>query len=127
MEVVEQNTNVLYYDCANFFDEEAKGFRQYDMSKENRPDPIVQMGWFLYGGLSLAFVTHLVNHNEQSTLKPLENRIIKDFELSEFIVCTDVGLSSREKRLYNSMDYLAYVTTQSIKVNKAFEGMTIGT
>src|SRR5699024_8850099 len=55
------------------------------------------------------------NQNEQPTLKPLEKRIIKDFKLSKFIVCTDAGLSSHENRLYNSMGNRAYVTTQSIK------------
>ena len=55
------------------------------------------------------------NQNEQPTLKPLEKRILKDFKLSRFVVCTDAGLSSHENRLYNSMGNRAYVTTQSIK------------
>src|SRR5690625_5896605 len=78
--------------------------------------PILQMGLFMDGsGLPLAFVIHAGNQNEQPTLKPLEKRIIKDFKLSKFIVCTDAGLSSHENRLYNSMGNRAYVTTQSIK------------
>src|SRR5699024_1427302 len=55
------------------------------------------------------------NQNEQPTLKPLEKRILKDFELSKFVVCTDAGLSSYENRLYNSMADRAFITTQSIK------------
>lgn len=118
LDVVERNTSVLYYDCTNFYFEmeEAEGLKQYGMSKENRPNPIVQMGLFMDGsGLPLAFVIHAGNQNEQPTLKPLEKRIIKDFKLSKFIVCTDAGLSSHENRLYNSMGNRAYVTTQSIK------------
>ena len=34
------------------------------------------------------------NQNEQTTLQPLEEKIIKDFELSEIVVCTDAGLAS---------------------------------
>src|SRR5690625_8001061 len=66
-------------------------------------------------GLPLAFVINAGNQNEQPTLKPLEKRIMKDFELSKFIVCTDAGLSSHENRLYNSMGDRAFVSTQSIK------------
>ncbi|MFB1050719.1 hypothetical protein [Paraliobacillus sp. JSM ZJ581] len=90
--------------------------KQYGLSKENRPNPIVQMGLFMDGsGLPLAFVIHPGNQNEQPTLKPLEKRILKDFQLSKFVVCTDPGLSSHENRLYNSMGNRAFVTTQSIK------------
>lgn len=116
--LIKRNTSILYYDCTNFYFEieESDGIKQYGVSKENRPNPIVQMGLFMDGsGLPLAFVMNPGNQNEQPTLKPLEKRILKDFNLSRFVVCTDAGLSSRENRLYNSMGNRAYVTTQSIK------------
>jgi transposase len=53
--------------------------------------------------------------NEQLTLKPLEEKILSDFELSRFIVCTDAGLSSEDNRKFNNKDERAYITTQSIK------------
>lgn len=118
MGIVERKTELLYYDCTNFYFEieEAIGLKQYGLSKENRPNPIVQMGLFMDGsGLPLAFVIYPGNQNEQPTLKPLEKRILKDFQLSKFVVCTDAGLSSHENRLYNSMSNRAFVTTQSIK------------
>lgn len=116
--IAERKTELLYYDCTNFYFEieEADGLKQYGLSKENRPNPIVQMGLFMDGsGLPLAFVIHPGNQNEQPTLKPLEKRILKDFHLSKFVVCTDAGLSSHENRLYNSMGDRAFITTQSIK------------
>ncbi|WP_164214906.1 IS1634 family transposase [Virgibacillus sp. YIM 98842] len=116
--IVERKTELLYYDCTNFYFEieDEEGLKQYGMSKENRPNPIVQMGLFMDGsGLPLAFVINPGNQNEQPTLKPLEKRILKDFHLSKFVVCTDAGLSSHENRLYNSMNKRAFVTTQSIK------------
>lgn len=116
--IIDRQTELLYYDCTNFYFEieEADGLKQYGMSKENRPNPIVQMGLFMDGnGLPLAFVITPGNQNEQPTLKPLEKRILKDFHLSKFVVCTDAGLSSHENRLYNSMGNRAFVTTQSIK------------
>lgn len=116
--IIERKTELLYYDCTNFYFEieEADGLKQYGLSKENRPNPIVQMGLFMDGsGLPLAFAIHPGNQNEQPTLKPLEKRILKDFKLSKFVVCTDAGLSSYENRLYNSMGNRAFITTQSIK------------
>src|SRR5699024_6956027 len=113
-----RKTEILYYDCTNFYfeTEEAEGLKQYGMSKENRPNPIVQMGLFMDGnGLPLAFTINPGNQNEQPTLKPLEKRILKDFHMSKFVVCTDAGLSSYENRLYNSMSNRAFITTQSIK------------
>jgi transposase len=116
--LIDRNTSILYYDCTNFYFEieESDGLKQYGISKENRPNPIVQMGLFMDGsGLPLAFVMNPGNQNEQPTMKPLEKRILKDFKLSKFVVCTDAGLSSHENRLYNSMGNRAFVTTQSIK------------
>jgi transposase len=55
------------------------------------------------------------NTNEQTTLKPLEKRIISDFKLSKFVVCTDAGLSSAANRKFNDMSGRAFITTQSLK------------
>lgn len=123
LNVVDRNTKILYYDCTNFFFEieEEMGLKQYGVSKENRPSPIVQMGLFMDGsGLPLAFSMTPGNTNEQTTLKPLERRILKDFNLSKFVVCTDAGLSSHKNRLYNAKGKRAFVTTQSIKKLKRF-------
>ena len=61
--------------------EQAEGLKQYGLSKENRPNPITQMGLFMDGdGFPLAFNVNSGNTNEQTTLKPLEKQIIKDFE-----------------------------------------------
>jgi transposase len=123
LNIIDRNTQILYYDCTNFFFEieEEDGLKQYGVSKENRPNPIVQMGLFMDGsGLPLAFSMTPGNQNEQTTLKPLERRILKDFSLSKFVVCTDAGLSSNKNRLYNTKGKRAFVTTQSIKKLKKF-------
>lgn len=119
-----RNDHILYYDCTNFYCEieEENGIRKYGVSKENRPNPIVQMGLFLDGdGIPLAFCVFDGNTNEQKTLRPLERQIINDFELSKFIVCTDAGLSSLANRKFNNFSDKAFVTTQSIKKMKDFQ------
>lgn len=118
LKISKRNTGVLYYDCTNYFFEieEASGLRQYGPSKEHRPNPITQMGLFMDGdGIPLAFNITAGNTNEQGTLTPLEEKILKDFELSKFIVCTDAGLASNDNRKFNNKEDRAFITTQSIK------------
>lgn len=118
LNLINRNTKILYYDCTNYFfeTEQAEGLKQYGVSKEHRPTPIVQMGLFMDGdGFPLAFCINPGNTNEQTTLKPLEQQIIKDFEFSHFVVCTDAGLASKENRIYNNIQNRSYIVTQSLK------------
>ena len=113
-----RNDRILYYDCTNYYFEieQEDGDRQFGPSKENRPNPIVEMGLFMDGdGIPLAFSIHSGNTNEQQTLQPLEKRILKDFSLSKFVVCTDAGLSATSNRRFNNQGERAFITTQSVK------------
>ena len=116
--VSSRNDSILYYDCTNFFFEieEESGLRQYGVSKEHRPNPIVEMGMFIDGdGVPLAFCINPGNTNEQQTLRPLEQQIIRDFGKSKFVICTDAGLSSTANRKFNAIQNRAFITVQSIK------------
>ena len=118
LSISKRNDRILYYDCTNYFFEieEEDGLKQYGFGKDHKPNPIVGMGLFMDGdGIPLAFSIHSGNTNEQKTLKPLEEKILKDFELSKFIVCTDAGLSSTENRKFNDKNDRAFITTQSVK------------
>jgi transposase len=116
--IIKRNTGVLFYDCTNYFFEleQESGIKQYGPSKEHRPNPIVQMGLFMdKSGIPLAFCINPGNQNEQLSLKPLEQQIMRDFELSKFVVCTDAGLSSDANRRFNNYGERSFITTQSIK------------
>lgn len=115
-----RHTDVIYYDCTNFFFEieqsDEDGLRQYGKGKENRPLPIVEMGMFMdRDGIPLAICINPGNTNEQVTLKPIEKRIVSDYGMSKFIVCTDAGLSSKANRKFNDIQNRAFIVTQSIK------------
>lgn len=121
--VVNRKKEVLYFDCTNYYFEieNEDVFRKYSVSKEHRPNPIVQMGMFMDAdGIPLAFSVFDGNQNEQPSMSPLEQKIIKDFEASDFIVCTDASLSSTANRKFNSIQGRGFVTTQSIKKLKGF-------
>lgn len=116
-----RNQKILYYDCTNYYFEieEESGSKHYGKSKENRPNPIVTMGLFMDAdGIPLAFDIFPGNQNEQTTLKPLEKKIIRDFNCSEFIFCSDAGLGSADNREFNRMGNRAYVITHSLKKMK---------
>ena len=120
---MERNNKILYYDCTNYYFEieDEDDLRKYGKSKENRPNPIVQMGLFMDGnGIPLIFDITPGNMNEQKTLTPLEEKIIKDFKTSKFVVCTDAGLASTANRKFNNKDDRKFITTQSIKKLKEY-------
>lgn len=116
-----RNSTILYYDCTNYFFEleDEDGIRKYGKSKENRPNPIIQMGLFIdQYGLPLAFDLFNGNQNEQTTLKPLEQKIIRDYGLSKVVVCTDAGLNSNANKKLNNVGNRAFIMTYSIKKTK---------
>ena len=118
--IVQKDKKVWYYDCTNIYFEVESAkegeLRQYGFSKEHRPNPIVQMGLFTDArGIPLAFNISPGNTNEQIMLKPLEQKIIKDFGIDKMVVCTDAGLASYDNRAFNDRQGRAFIVTQSIK------------
>ncbi len=102
--LAKRKTEIIYYDCTNFYFEieQAEDDKQYGISKENRPLPIVEMGLFMDAeGIPIAFGLFPGNDNEQNTMIPLEKKMLEKFDLSRFVVCTDVGLSSAANRHFN--------------------------
>lgn len=130
-QIIPRRTGVLYYDCTNFYfeseqentvsnqdaDEKDIAARKYGISKQHQPAPLVQMGLFLnYSGIPLAICINRGNKNEQQTLVPLEKKILQDFELSKFVVCTDAELASEANRKFNNFRERSFVTTVSVKM-----------
>ncbi len=129
--VVERDSSVLYYDCTNFYfeceqadddfidevtGEAMKGLRQYGISKEHRPNPVVEMGLFMdKNGIPITMCLHPGNTNEQLTAVPLEKEVMKILPDAKFIYCADAGLGSYNIRKFNSMGGRAFIVTQSLK------------
>lgn len=129
--ILKRDNSVMYYDCTNFYFECEKedesvidevtgehldGLRKYGVSKEHRPNPIVEMGLFMDGhGIPVSMCLHPGNTGEQLTAVPLEKEILKMTRGKRFIYCADAGLGSYNIRKFNSMGGRAFVVTQSIK------------
>lgn len=141
---ITRNIHNIYYDCTNFYSEKEMedsdrkdkseewkkehSLRKYGKSKENRPNPIVQMGLFMDGdGMPLGFCIKPGCTNEQTTLIPLEKEVVKNFNKADVIVCTDAGLTNYDNCKYNDKNeddplvqfglsgQRRFITTQSIK------------
>lgn len=129
--IIKRDSSVLYYDCTNFYfeceqaDDEIvdevtgevmTGLRQYGVSKEHRPNPIVEMGLFMdKRGIPITMCLHPGNTNEQQTAVPLEKEVLNMLPDAKFIYCADAGLGSYNIRKFNSLGGRAFIVTQSVK------------
>lgn len=140
--LMRRNTRVIYYDCTNYYFETEDNDRDYvDMetgeviiglrkrgkSKENRPNPIVQMGLLMDGdGIPLSFIIFPGNESEQPSLQRIEEMVARKFGLNEFIISTDAGLGSEDNRRYNMTEGREYITVQSLpSLSKADQDMAL--
>jgi len=129
--IVNRDTSVCYFDCTNYYFESEgedddyvdevtgeihKGFRKYGVSKDHKPNPLVQMGLFMDGkGIPISMCINSGSDNEQKCAIPLEKKITKMVEGKPFIYCADAGLGSYGIRKFNSMGGRSFIVTQSIK------------
>lgn len=129
-DIRKRRDRVIYYDCTNYFFEIEEndrdvvveetgefipGLRKRGKSKENRPNPIVQMGMFMdMDGIPLAFVIFPGNESEQTTLQPLEEVLNSKFGMTDYVVSTDCGLGSEDNRRYNMAEGRDYICVQSL-------------
>ena len=95
------------------------GFRRYGVSKEHRPNPIIEMGLFINSeGIPLAYDIFPGNTSEQVTAIPLENQVSSFLKKKDFIYCADSGLNSAKIRFFNSLNKRKYIVSQSLKKTK---------
>lgn len=129
--VIKRNTDVCYFDCTNFYFEKEeededyyddvtgeliKGLLKYGVSKEHRPNPIVQMGLFMDGdGIPLSMCINPGSDNESLSAVPGEKKLLKMFQGKDIIYCADAGLGYTNIRVFNDMGGRKFVVTQSIK------------
>jgi hypothetical protein len=129
--IVPRNTAICYFDCTNYYfetecdDEDyvdevtgelIKGIRKYGVSKNHKPNPLVEMGLFMDAhGIPISMCINSGSDNEQICAIPLEKKLIRMLEGKKFIYCADAGLGSLNIRKFNSMGGRSFIVTQSIK------------
>ena len=104
-----RSPSTVFYDVTNFFFETARpdddfedadggvatGLRKFGVSKENRRQPIVQLGLFLDdNGIPISFATFPGNTLDHHTLRPAINEMAGDLGIGRFVLVADRGMYS---------------------------------
>lgn len=113
-----RNTDVVYYDVTNYYFEidEQDDFRRKGISKEHRPDPIIQMGLLMDNlGFPIAYKLFKGNDNDCTTLLPVIKETRKTFDLGRIIIVADKGINTAENIYYNLKRGNGYVFSQSVR------------
>lgn len=112
------NTQTVYYDVTNYYFEidEPDELRRKGVSKEHRPDPIVQMGLLMDSiGMPIAYKLFKGNDNDCTTLLPVLKEIRRNYDLGRIIVVADKGINTAENIYYNLKRNNGYVFSQSVR------------
>lgn len=115
-----RDTTLIYYDVTNYYfetDEQTDLLRK-GVSKEHRPNPIVQMGLFMdNNAIPITYELFADNTNDCLTYRPNFGRIKKQFNLGRVISVADKGMTTGDNIWYtiNTPTKDGYVFSMSIR------------
>lgn len=113
-----RDTSLMYYDVTNYYFEidQSDELRKKGVSKEHRPDPIVQMGLFIdKNGLPVSYDLFSGNTNDVSTLRPALKNAKDNIGTGKVIVVADKGINSGDNLYYTLSGNNGYVVSLSIR------------
>ena len=126
-----RSSTTVFYDVTNFYfeteepdedilDEEGnvveKGLRKMGVSKENRKQPIVQMGLFLDdNGIPISIETFSGNTLDHLTLRTAMKNTVNTLELDRFILIADRGMYSGTNMCHVVNQGNGYIVSRSLK------------
>ena len=115
-----RDTSLIYYDVTNYYFEtdEQNDFLRKGVSKEHRPNPIVQMGLFMdNNAIPITYELFAGNTNDCLTYRPNFGRIKKQFNLGRVISVADKGMTTGDNIWYtiNTPTHDGYVFSMSIR------------
>lgn len=117
-ELYGRDTTLVYYDVTNYYFETDKidDFRKKGVSKEHRPNPIVQMGLFMdNNGLPITYQLFPGNTNDCLTYRPNLSRIKKEYDLGKVVVVADKGMTTGDNIWYTLSGDDGYVFSMSVR------------
>lgn len=113
-----RDTSLVYYDVTNFYFEidEQDDMRRKGVSKEHRPNPIIQMGLFMdTDGIPITYGLYPGNMLDKQTLIPMIRTIHKNYELGRIIIVADKGMMAGDNIRQILIDKNGYVLSYSIR------------
>ena len=115
-----RDTSLIYYDVTNYYFEtdEQNDFLRKGVSKEHRPNPIVQMGLFMdNNAIPITYELFAGNTNDCLTYRPNFGKIKKRFNLGRVISVADKEMTTGDNIWYtiNTPAHDGYVFSMSIR------------
>lgn len=113
-----RDTSLVYYDVTNYYFEidKADEMRRKGVSKEHRPDPIVQMGLFMdTEGIPIYYGLFSGNTPDKQTLIPMMGRLLDRYALGRIIVVADRGIITGDNIAQTIVDGNGYVFSYSVR------------
>lgn len=125
-----RNPEIIFYDVTNFFfeiedpDEDVldkegnvmeRGIRKMGVSKENRKQPIVQMGLFMDDqGLPISIESFPGNTLDANTFKPAISKSIDGLDYTRFIMIADRGMCNYQNVFHLLDQNNGYILAKSL-------------
>lgn len=132
-----RKTDLVYYDVTNFYfeidepDEDTldddgnileKGIRKDGVSKENRKQPIVQMGLFMdNSGIPISYQIFPGNTLDHQTVRSALKNTVDNMDFGRFIFVGDRGMCAYTNLLHILSQGNGYIVSKSIAKSKAEE------
>ena len=132
-----RNPSTVFYDVTNFFFEIGEadedevdgdgnvvrpGLRKFGVSKENRKQPIVQIGLFMDdNGIPISFGMFPGNTLDHHTLRPAMRESVDTFGLGRFILVADRGMYSGTNMCHVTDAGNGYIVSKSLRKSSAAE------
>ena len=113
-----RDTSNVFYDVTNYYFEIEAGdeLRRKGVSKEHRPDPIVQLGLLMdRQGLPITYKLFSGNTNDCNTLLPVLAEVKASYGLKRMVVVADKGLNTSENIGYNLIKGDGYIYSQTVR------------
>lgn len=113
-----RDTSLVYYDVTNYYFETDKSddFKRKGISKEHKPNPIVQMGLFMdNNGLPITYDLFPGNTNDCMTYRPNLLKIKREYELGKVVVVADKGMTTGDNIWYTLSAGDGYVFSMSVR------------
>lgn len=113
-----RDTTLMYYDVTNYYFEidDPKEMKQRGVSKEHRPNPIIQMGLFMDDmGVPVSYRLFDGNTNDCLTLQPNMETIKDDLQVKDMIVVADKGMMTGDNRGNILLNHNGYVISHTVR------------
>lgn len=116
-----RTTNVIYYDVTNFFFEidepdDFDSLRKMGVSKENRKQPIVQMGLFMdEQGIPISIESFPGNTLDHLTMQKSLKNTVDGLNLDRFIFVGDRGMYKGDNTYYLVNKNNGYIISKSLE------------